>query len=793
MQERAQLRTGSTRRVAWMPYCLAGLLLLALFLGGSTRPWSEGMVLAILGMLIALRPPQSFGSRALGIVLLGLIVLALTGILPAAWFGLPAWRLELTKQPGVQLPGTLSPQPWITMDSLILLVAGAAWIAWLQARPWKLEEQRRMFRLCGAGLALFAGVALAVYLFQINIPFWLATERKFGPFPNRNQTADVLALGSILTLALAYDAALARKKIALVWVGALAVLGAALVVNYSRAGIVVAFAGAGIWILMLVSLKPSLKWISVGASILLVMLAAFLFFGGETLGRFHGGGGVFGFRGLVYKDTFALIRSSPWCGVGLGNFDSLFALFRSASASETRVIHPESDWLWLWSEMGWPAVLLAGAGIALLARRVFPLTRGTNRRLRAAALAAALAATLHGIVDVSGHRLGSMLTALFIFSLALPPGMPRREDRRAPAVFRILGALIFAVGLAWVWATADGMPLPGRLAAELAKQKTKTLMENHDAAGAVASATAALRWIPLDWQLYFARGVARTMAGDWVAATGDFRRARFLETSSPDVPWQEAMIWAARQPDLALVAWRESLKRSAPGEAVKRYGLILDTISNDPALLARARALAGGNARLDAVWLEKTGPPDFDHYINNILQLDPELGSLPPGEQAALFVVWAARTGDPEGFLRTLERNPAWLRNGWRTVAGHEAAQGRFEAACKLAARFIAPPLLPKTIPDANARELRRRLGINPADFSAAYALYQIETGADRGDEALGILEQVVTQPECPGYFELLLAQLYAKRKEWEKSWNAYLAWQNWKPPERPFKTKKRS
>ena len=44
--------------------------------------------------------------------------------------------------------------------------------------------------------------------------------------------------------------------------------------------------------------------------------------------------------------------------IGLGNFDEIFAVFRNASLNGTRTIHPESDWLWLWAEMGWLAIPL---------------------------------------------------------------------------------------------------------------------------------------------------------------------------------------------------------------------------------------------------------------------------------------------------------------------------------------------------------------------------------------------------------------------------------------------------
>src|SRR5262249_46393902 len=150
-------------------------------------------------------------------------------------------------------------------------------------------------------------------------------------------------------------------------------------------------------------------------------------FGGETIERFHVPAGSEGpvtsdYRWLIFRDTWTMIHGSPWCGIGLGNFEGVFALYRDASRGTERALHPESDWLWVWAEMGWPAVLLlALAGIALV-RRAFPLKEGTNQRLRYAALVGALLFLAHGFVDVSGHRWGSFIAGIFLLGMAQARG-----------------------------------------------------------------------------------------------------------------------------------------------------------------------------------------------------------------------------------------------------------------------------------------------------------------------------------------------------------------------------------
>ena len=755
-------------------------MLLAPLLGGSTQPWSEGVVLFLLGILIFLAPPVSTGSRRLLAILAGLIVAGAIGFLPAAWFGMPEWRLELTGRLGMDLPSTLSPQPWMTLDCLILLVAGVSWISWLQAKSWELEDQRRMVKWFAGGVVLIAAFALAVYFAHVYIPIWLATERMFGPFPNRNQTANFFALGAVLTIALAHESIQEKKIVAAGWFLASLVIGAALVVNYSRAGIVLFFAGVTVWILLLCSFGQSTKRMAVGASLLLALLAAFLFFGGETLNRFQetNSTGLMGFRGLVYKDALTLIGSSPLCGIGLGNFDAVFALFRQASASGSRIIHPESDWLWLWSEAGWPGILLVLLALLLLVKQVFPLVKGTNRRLRAAALAASIAFALHGMVDVSGHRLGSMLPALFVLGLSLPARKIMEPDRWARRFYRIGALFLIGAGLAWGASSLLDWPLPGRIAAAREKTAAKKLMEQQDCAHGIPSITTALEWMPLDWELYYARGRAQVVEGDWDPAFDDFQRARTLETSSAWMPMIEGKLWISRRPKFALVAWREALRRSHADEAMQFYLEMLRLSERNPALLQQVGRLSAGNVRLQAAFAAVAPEVEFGPLVNNLLKTDPDLASLPESEREALFAAWIQK-GDVNDLLVRFANNPAWQQSGWREVSGFYAAHNDYYTACQTAFNGIARPVLPKIIADDPTEKLQRRLYLNPADYSAAYALYEARMKQNENKAVLSVLQDVTLVPGCPAYFYFLKADLHARQEEWQECWTALSAYGN--------------
>jgi len=288
----------------------------------------------------------------------------------------------------------------------------------------------------------------------------------------------------------------------IVWLVGVGILVAALILNFSRAGILILVVGAVAWLARLALRKWSGAGIAVAVSLLLVLFTVLLLFGGETIERFHLRLGsedamTSDIRGLIFRDTWALIKASPWCGIGLGNFDSVFALFRDISRGASRSLHPESDWLWVWAEMGWPAVVIIFLGAALLVRRSFPLKEGSNQRLRYAALAGAILFALHGFVDVSGHRLGTFLAGTFLLGLAQcrpPPSAPRRWP---PIVFRLVGVLLAAISATWFFAARRELPLPGYVGLESVKQAAASATRSHQFRDAISFSNQGLQWAPL--------------------------------------------------------------------------------------------------------------------------------------------------------------------------------------------------------------------------------------------------------------------------------------------------------
>ncbi|MEO6871158.1 MAG: O-antigen ligase family protein [Chthoniobacterales bacterium] len=777
-------RSDSSPAAGWAAFALPLFVVLASFLGGATTRWSEGIMLAGLGMLLLVRPPRFSLGPALNSCALLFLALAAVAFLPAGWFHTPAWRTALTKDFGVDLPPTLSVQPWLTLSCYATLLAGFAWLYYVTTLDADLRDIRLAGRAFAGGMIGLAALAIVLHLRGTALPFW-HNVRNFGPYPNRNQTGDLFGISTLIVLACMQEDFRRRHWRWLVWLAGFGVLVAALILDFSRAGILILVLGVCAWLARIAFRKWTGAGVAVAISVLLVLFAGLLLFGGETVARFHLRLGssdesvTSDFRWLIFRDVWTMIRASPWCGLGLGNFESVFALFRNVSQGPTRSLHPESDWLWLWSEMGWPAVALVLVALALLVRRVFPLREGTNQRLRYAALIGAILFALHGLVDVSAHRFGTFLAGTFLLGLAQHRPHPAEPRRWPSIVFRCLGVVLVIVGFAWFLSWRGYFVFPGYLSVEEAKRSATIANRGHRFRVAISIMDRGLRSAPLDWQLYFTRAVARVGLGQPRAeALADFRRARFLEPSGYQVPFEEGKTWLGVAPNLALTAWKEALRRR-PSDPAGLYRQMFPLAEEyDSRLLPGLGDLAANDPRLTITYLENIPGGQFPAAIQKLLKRDPNLAQLNGAEKGRLFALWSKREA-LDDLVATVRAHPEWMPFAWRGIARWHAGKGEYEQGWKLVRQFAAAPALPATSNTDTIPQLEQRVYANPADYAAGYALYRAQTAAGKTDDALATVRHFTAQPGAPAYFFFLEAESWVAQKKWERAWQAWEKFQN--------------
>ncbi|HEV3409364.1 MAG TPA: O-antigen ligase family protein [Chthoniobacterales bacterium] len=771
-------RRKPTPEFTWEDLATAMVPVLACFLGGATEKWAEGLVVAFVGLLLVVNPPRFSLGRAVNLILLGLLACAALAFLPASWFAQPAWRAALINDFGIALPPTVSPQPWVTTGCSVSFAAGLCWLYYASGHEAEMRAARRELRLFAGGVVVLAGLAIALYLAHRALPFW-KNQRGFGCFPNRNQTANLLGLTSLVVVACGYES-IRRKKITWIcWAAGLVILLAALVLNFSRAGILLLVAGNALWLAVLILRSGSRVKIAVGLSTLLLLLTALLVFGGPTLARFDLQGGAASrltsdFRWLIFSDTWKLIAASPWCGIGLGNFDPVFAIFREASAGQNRALHPESDWLWLAAEVGWPGVLLVLVGAALLLVRVFPFVEGTNQWFRTAAVIAALLFGLHGLVDVSGHRVGTAYAGLFLLGLALRRPLPQSASVALMRTFRTFGALLFVVGMIWLLASYRGMTLPGSIGVDVQRQRATSANVGRQHSATIEHATRGLQWAPLDWSLYFLRALGKVGANRPAEeAAEDFRRARFLEPNSYEVPYQEGMAWMAKDAVRTMTAWREALRRAGP-ERPQLYDRMLSAAAQmNRRVQGMLEAFGATQPDLALTYLERASGDYFNAALDRLLESDPSLGSLSLEQKRKLFSLWSER-GDLVRLASLLEQWPELLELGWRGLARHRAASGDFAEALRLTKQFGQKPALPPVPQGVSLEHLEKTALAHPNDYATGFAVFQQQMQQNRVDDALVTVRRYTERPAAPAYFYFLEAEAWAAKGNWERAWAAW-------------------
>jgi O-antigen ligase len=761
---------------------IALLPIFAVFLGGGTAKWAEGIVVALLGVFLIFQPPRRSLGWLTNLVFFALALCALVSFLPHTWFLIPLWRTAMTQDLGIVLPSTLSPQPWISGSCFLSLFAGMCWLYRVASQELELRAARFQLRLFAAGVVFIAALSILLYLTHHAPEFW-NNARGFGPFPNRNQTADLFGISSVLILASAQDDIRYSRKAWIFWAIAFIIVVAAIILNFSRAGLVLLVATSALWVAAVAlrigsSIRNLAVRISLAASFVLLLLTGLLLTGGQTLARFHlqkfaGTDVTADFRWSIFHDAWRMIQMSPWAGLGLGNFEPVFAIFRDASLANTRSLHPESDWLWVWAELGWLAIPLILFGAALLIRRVVPLQAGTNQRFRLAALIGALMFALHGLIDVSGHRVGTAYSAMFLLGLSLHRPTKLPMSKTISWTFRFFGFALLVVGTSWTAAIRSMAVLPGSVGVANAKQLAAVASRGFNFNETINLTTRALEWAPLDWELYFLRATAEVAQRlPPQQALDDFRRARFLEPNSYALPLQEGFAWLHRRPELAAMAWREALHRAGAQRGDIFRSIIYQATLTDPMARKVIEQLAHSEHDLALIYFAQLGAEQFRPAFTKFFGIDPDLLQMKPEEKRQLFELWDKR-GDPAALLAAVNAHPEWLQFAWRPVAKARAASGDFRGACELMQKYDSTAAFPPLEAGQSLDQLRDKV-YRTDDFSAGYTLYREQMQGGQVRDALDTIRHFTNRGAVPGYFHVLEAQVWAANEKWENAWNAW-------------------
>jgi len=741
------------------------LALLAPALGGGTSVGAVGVLLMGVGFVAVALPAKGVKKGFLIGAGVALLVM-LDWTVPGSWVGLP-WRDQLEGL-GFPVAWCASPEPWMSLRAWLVLVGVLVWVGWCLGQGWTSRGRRMVCEGLAVGIGGIALVAICVR----HVQGW-PVGTGLGPFANRNQTAALFAMGGFLTVVCGVERARRQEmKLGklmgwgLVWLALLGVYTAALAMNRSRSGPLL-FAGMTlVWVLTVTPFwKRRPETLLAGLSVGLLLGTIFLLTGSGVIERLEGTQ-VMDFRVKIFRDTVWMIRAAPWTGTGLGCFEAIFPLYRNASVLQERVLHPESDWLWLAAEAGLPglvAMMGLGVWLALEARRGLGTRRDRGIQMALCVVCAGVLA--HSLMDVPGHRLGTLMPVLLLLGLAGSDADEKRKGR----VLRGAGLGVLVMGAGALAVMALKAPVPVVNGVELLSAKG----EREEVAGRTAQGEAmvgrALKWAPLEWELYVERAQMEGMHGEFTEALGDFRRARFLEPNYAGLPFEEGIYWLNVAPAFVVEAWQDALKRTPRERRAELYqNMLAHAYAGHPEMHWPLWTLAATDYPMQVVFFAWATPEEFSGRMAEMLHEEPTLRSFSPGELRTLFGIWMQK-GDAQQLASLLVRRPDWLKVGYRTLAEYEATHGEVGDAVELMEHYLTPPRVPPA-PAMQRAEAVRRFSEDSGDLAAGMALYYEDMGSGREGEALETLRRL-SAGNCPPYVHYLKGELLAKRQEIAEAW----------------------
>ncbi|MGB8169165.1 MAG: O-antigen ligase family protein [Chthoniobacteraceae bacterium] len=750
--------------VALVIYCI--LVVAAPLAFGAVDRITQIALLGLFAVGLWVRPvvilPLSGWGNRIAIALLGTLVLK--EFAPAAWFGATQWRGVLVETFHLELPWTHNPEPARAFDGLLALVGAALWFAWVRT----LASDRDCRPVLAWALVASAGVVTAAAFATRNLdpqaiyglrytPGWTG----FGPFPNRNHTADLLAMGFVLACgSTAWETA--RKH----WTGVIGglvmagIILSGLLATQSRGGLVAGAFGVACFIVLVFLKLRTKRVVGVAIAGALAASALAMLFGADVFGRFQSKDGMTVsnlMRLQIWQDALRLWGDAPVFGHGLKTFSQIIGIYQTVRLEDQIILHPESSWLLWLTELGGFVVLLGAGALAvfLWTHLRVAFTRQRGFFLRAGAFAAFGVLLFHSFMDVPAHRWGTLGFALAALAIAcplrVPEHLPRGSQRTAfvPAAVAVFWALPFLVDWpAWSPLTVT------------------RLIERDNTSGGVSldQMQKAVRHFPLDAQLHQLLGM---------------RQVRILGTSAPAV-WQrhfgiastlipgswtlcasQARTVANVSPGLAIGYWQQALERcDLHREEVLGVG-VRETAAFPMAPLVWGRYVEA-NPSLLLAYAQAVPQEQARYYYSIWWQGRALTADLTPSE-LAIFYANAAQWGARSQFDEWMRRRAGWKDRDYRQWASLLHLWGDEQRAFQLLSEHLPEPEFPKNPPAVARDQLETRWRITPKNVVNAQhlALVLLQAGETRQSDE--IILTVARQESAPSWFTTKAGYIYAR------------------------------
>lgn len=324
------------------------------------------------------------------------------------------------------VPRTISFDPfWTQVAAVHFLALGLLFSASLVL----IDSAKRISRLAmaitifGFGYAFFAILQSVLSPDKIYGIYDALTP--FGSFVNRHNFAAAMEMMVAIPLGMIFTGAVRPDK-RLLYVIAIALMGAALLLSGSRGGLM-AFIASVIFLVIITARGSGTKKLVLRVAMSLLLLAAVVggavFVGGDTsLTRIVDTAGtkdVTTGRFEIWGVTLKMIAADMPFGSGLGAYGVAYTRFDTASGL-ARVEQAHNDFLQVASDAGIPGVLIGLLFLFLLyktARRALRSRNLIRRGIATGALTGIFAVLVHSLFDFVLHT--TAVSMLFVLLLAI--------------------------------------------------------------------------------------------------------------------------------------------------------------------------------------------------------------------------------------------------------------------------------------------------------------------------------------------------------------------------------------
>jgi O-antigen ligase len=456
---------------AWL---LFGTVALAPLPFGSNEPTAIALCCIVLGCALVCAPVRSLRRSQLALLGLAGVVLSAYALVlheqlaEHPWLAAPnpIWQ-EASRALGTPLEASAAiarGQPWFELGRPLVCLLAIVCGFLVGADAGRARALMKVIAWSGATYAVYG---IFSHLFDPGYILWLKKQAYLdsvtGTFINQNTAAAYFGSCAVVWSVLLWERArretperplrwremiarlrATRPRRVMVALGMLVLCLLAMFMTNSRAGVVVSLLALIIAFTAFFrrDLPPRIGLITAFAGAGAVALIVLQLVGGTVNSRFDVKGLADEGRFDVYKSTLRMIADHPWFGTGQGTFAEAFPVYRSSKISVWGTWDmAHNSLLQIASDMGVPiAALVVVAWIVVFAVLVRgTLVRRSELMVPIAALAVALLAVLHSMVDFTLQIPGYAIVALALVGAGLAQSLTsRREFDRAslkPGVF----------------------------------------------------------------------------------------------------------------------------------------------------------------------------------------------------------------------------------------------------------------------------------------------------------------------------------------------------------------------